>query len=106
MEARHRVRRPRGGSYSQSLISRLEKGHSNAPLYTYVHFAEAYEVAPELLMGPDEVLRPVGEAEMTLIRVMRRIGISADDVIARITAITPLPQVASGGGGGRGGGGG
>jgi hypothetical protein len=55
MEARHRVRRPRG--------------------------------------GPDEVLRPVGEAEMTLIRVMRRIGISADDVIARITAITPLPRV-------------
>ena len=47
-------------------------------------------------MGPDEVLRPVGEAEMTLIRVMRRIGISADDVIARITAITPLPPVVKG----------
>lgn len=46
------MRRPRGGPYSQSLISRLEKGHANAPLYTYVHFAEAYDVAPEQLMGP------------------------------------------------------
>lgn len=84
-QARWRVRRPRDGPYSQSVISRLEGGYDNAPLYTYIHFAEAYEVVPELLLGPDEVQRPVREAEMTLLRVLRRLEIMPDVALARIT---------------------
>jgi transcriptional regulator with XRE-family HTH domain len=84
-QVRHRVSRPQGGPYSQSVISRLEGGYANAPLYTYIHFAEAYEVAPELLLGPDEVQRPVKEAEMTLLRVLRRLDVAPDVALARLT---------------------
>jgi hypothetical protein len=67
------------------MVSRLEKGYANAPLYAYIHFAEAYGVAPELLLGPDEVQRPVGLGEMTLLRVLRRLEIEPDEALARIT---------------------
>jgi transcriptional regulator with XRE-family HTH domain len=83
-QARWRVRRPQGGPYSQSTISRLEGGYANAPLYVYIHFAEAYEVAPELLLGPDDVQRPVREAEWTLLRTLRRLDVAPDAALARI----------------------
>jgi transcriptional regulator with XRE-family HTH domain len=85
-EARHSVRRPRGGPYSQSLISRLERGYANAPVYVYVHFAEAFDIAPEVLLGPDDALRPVAEAEMMLLRVLRRLSVSPDEALARMAA--------------------
>ena len=83
---RHSVKRPRGGPYSQSLISRIERGYANAPIYVYTHFAEAFELAPEVLLGPDDALKPVAEAEMTLLRVLRRLSISPDEALARVTA--------------------
>ncbi len=85
-QVRHGVRRPRGGPYSQSTISRLERGYANAPIYVYVHFAEAFELAPEVLLGPDDALNPVPEAEMTLLRVLRRLSIRPDEALARIAA--------------------
>jgi transcriptional regulator with XRE-family HTH domain len=85
-QVRHSVRRPRGGPYSQSLISRLERGYANAPVYVYVHFAEAFHLAPEVLLGPDDALNPVPEAEMTLLRVLRRLSIRPDEALARIAA--------------------
>jgi transcriptional regulator with XRE-family HTH domain len=83
-KVRYSVRRPRGGPYSQSLISRLERGYANAPIYVYVHFAEAFDLAPEVLMGPDDALKPVAEAEMTMLRVLRQLSISPDTALARI----------------------
>jgi transcriptional regulator with XRE-family HTH domain len=83
---RYGVRRPRGGPYSQSLISRLERGYANAPIYVYVHFAEAFELAPEVLLGPDDALKPVPEAEVILLRVLRQLSISPDTALARILA--------------------
>jgi transcriptional regulator with XRE-family HTH domain len=91
-QATWRVRRPRGGRYSQSVVSRLERGYGNAPLYTYIHFAEAYEVGPELVLGADEVQRPVREGEMTLIRVLRRLEISPDVALARLTHRLAEPE--------------
>jgi transcriptional regulator with XRE-family HTH domain len=85
-QVRHSVRRPRGGPYSQSLISRLERGYANAPVYVYTHFAEAFDLAPEVLLGPDDALKPVAEAEMILLRVLRRLSISPDEALARLTA--------------------
>jgi transcriptional regulator with XRE-family HTH domain len=84
-QVRHSVRRPRGEPYSQSLISRL-RGYANAPVYVYIHFAEAFDLAPELLLGPDDALNPVPEAEMTLLRVLRRLSIRPDEALARIAA--------------------
>jgi transcriptional regulator with XRE-family HTH domain len=83
--ARHGVRRPNGAPYSQGLLSRLEKGYGNAPLYVYIHFAEVYGVDPGRLMGSDEAQKPITEAEMTLVRYLRRAEISADEAIARLT---------------------
>lgn len=83
---RHSVRRPRGGPYSQSLISRLERGYANAPVYVYIHFAEAFDLAPEVLLGPDDALKPVAEAEMTLLRTLRRLSVSPDEALARVAA--------------------
>ncbi len=82
--ARHGVRRPNGGAYSQGLLSRLEKGYANSPLYVYIHFAEVYDVDPGRLMGTDEAQKPISEAEMTLVRVLRRARISPDEAIARL----------------------
>jgi transcriptional regulator with XRE-family HTH domain len=86
LQARERVRRPTGGAYSQGLLSRLEKGYANSPLYVYLHFAEAYEVDPGRLMGSDDAQKPITEAEMTLIRFMRRAKLKPDEAIARLTA--------------------
>jgi transcriptional regulator with XRE-family HTH domain len=90
-KVRFSVVRPRGGPYSQSLISRVERGYANAPMYVYTHFARAFELAPEVLLGPDDALKPVAEAEMTLLRVLRRLAISPDEALARVTE----PVVAS-----------
>jgi transcriptional regulator with XRE-family HTH domain len=86
--ARHQVRRPNGASYSQGLLSRLEKGYGNSPLYVYIHFAEVYEVDPGRLMGSEEAQKPISEAEMTLIRYLRRVGVSPDEAIARLARPT------------------
>jgi transcriptional regulator with XRE-family HTH domain len=83
-QARHQVRRPNGVPYSQGLLSRLEKGYGNSPLYVYIHFAEVYGVDPGRVMGSDEAQKPISEAEMTLVRYLRRVGLSPDEAIARL----------------------
>jgi transcriptional regulator with XRE-family HTH domain len=82
--ARHQVRRPNGAPYSQGLLSRLEKGYGNSPLYVYVHFAEVYGVDPGRVMGSEDAQKSISEAEMTLVRFLRRVGMSPDEAIARL----------------------
>jgi transcriptional regulator with XRE-family HTH domain len=84
-QARHSVQRPTGGVYSQGLLSRLEKGYANSPLYVYVHFAEVYEVEAGRLLGSDDTQKPITEAEMTLVRVLRRTQIKPDEAIAKLS---------------------
>jgi hypothetical protein len=48
------VEHPRGGRYSTGLLSRIEKGWANPPLFVYIHIAEVLGLEPENLMGPDE----------------------------------------------------
>ena len=52
-ETIQRVEHPRGGRYSVGLLSRVERGWSNPPLFVYIHIAEALDVDPRELMGPD-----------------------------------------------------
>ena len=75
---------PRGGHYSHGFLSRLEKGFANPPIYAYVQVAEAFELAPEGLLGGEDLQRDVGEAEMTLLRTLRRLEVSPDEALARI----------------------
>jgi transcriptional regulator with XRE-family HTH domain len=80
------VERPRGGTYSRGLLSRIEKGHANSPLYVYMHLAEALELDPGRLMGSDDTQKPITESEMTLVRFLRRIDVKPDEAIARLAA--------------------
>jgi transcriptional regulator with XRE-family HTH domain len=84
-EALDRAPRPNGRVYSQGFLSRIEAGYANPPLYAYVHLAEAYALDPGRVMGSDEAQKPISEAEMTLIRFLRRSRISPDEALVRLT---------------------
>jgi transcriptional regulator with XRE-family HTH domain len=71
-----------GGYYSRGLLSRIEKGYANSPLYVYMHIADALDLEPGRLMGSDETQKPISEAEMTLVRFLRRTGINVDEALA------------------------
>ena len=80
---------PSKRTYSQGFLSRIEAGYANSPLYAYIHLAQAYEIDPGRLMGPEEAEKPVGEAEMTLIEFLRRLGISPAEAMARLAKGQP-----------------
>jgi transcriptional regulator with XRE-family HTH domain len=82
----HRPQPHPGATYSKELLSQIEKGYANSPLYVYVHLAVALDIEPGRLMGSDETQKPITEAEMTLIRVLRRAAIRPDEAIASLTA--------------------
>lgn len=79
-----KVEHPRGATYSKGLLSRIEKGYANSPLYVYMHLAAALDLDPGRLMGSDETQKPISEAEMTLVRFLRRAGVKPDEAIARL----------------------
>lgn len=79
-----RIARPRGGRYSSGLLSRLENGYANPPVFVYVHVAEALGTEPEALMGHEDLQRPVAEAELTLLRYLRAVGLEPHEALARL----------------------
>jgi transcriptional regulator with XRE-family HTH domain len=58
--------RPNGGHYSAGFVSRLERGQTSAPFYIYLAIADALEVDPGVLMGPDAATKGLSEAEEVL----------------------------------------
>jgi hypothetical protein len=76
--------RPDGGHYSPGFLSRLERGWASPPLWVYVVLAERFGVEPGRLLGPDHVATEVSEAELTLLRLLRRLRIEADEAIVRL----------------------
>jgi transcriptional regulator with XRE-family HTH domain len=80
-----RVPKPEGGHFSSGYFSRLERGWGSAPLYTYIKIAEAFEVDPGRLLGPEEVQRDVTPEQSVLLRVLERAGIDPADAIVRLT---------------------
>lgn len=83
-QALARARRPNGRTYSQGFLSRIEAGYANPPLYAYVHLAEAYELEPGRILGSDEAQKPITEAEMTVLKFLRRARISPDEALVRL----------------------
>jgi transcriptional regulator with XRE-family HTH domain len=83
-QARLRAVRPNGKGYSQSTLCRLEAGYANAPLYAYIHFAEAYDTDPAAVLGRDEFDDRVTRVEMTMVKLIRRMGIPVEEAIARL----------------------
>ncbi|MEA2361843.1 MAG: hypothetical protein QOD71_988 [Thermoleophilaceae bacterium] len=80
-----RVPKPEGGFYSAGHFSRLERGWASAPLYVYVKIAEAFEVDPGVLMGPDEVNLGTTAEQRLLLRVLDEAGIAPATAIVRLT---------------------
>ena len=78
-----------GRPYSASFVSRLERGWASAPLWAYLRLADIFEVSPGELLGSDGVERPVSDAELTLVRVVRRLGLEPEDAIARLSEPRP-----------------
>src|SRR5215211_3442055 len=76
--------RPDGGHYSPGFLSRLERGWASPPLWVYIVLAERFDVAPGRLLGPDDVAMEISEAEVTLLRLLRRLRIEPDEAIARL----------------------
>jgi transcriptional regulator with XRE-family HTH domain len=81
------VDKPDGGHYTPGFFSRLERGWASGPLATYVNVAHAFEVEPGRLLGPDDVQREISEAEMTLISVLRDLGLPPHEAIVRLTGL-------------------
>ena len=86
------IYKPEGGHYSGGYFSRLERGWSSAPLYVYLAVSEALAVHPGRLLGADDVQKDASDAEMTLVRFLRRVEISPDEAIARLALALPRHQ--------------
>ncbi len=82
------IRRADGRPYSPSFVSRLERGWASPPLYVYCLPAARFEVAPGELLGSEGVERIIDDAELTLVRVVRRLGLTPEDAIACLAGAT------------------
>lgn len=78
------VGKPDGGHYTPGFFSRLERGWASGPLVTYAAVAAQFDLEPGRLLGPDDAHREITEAEMTLINVIRRMGIAPHEAIAHL----------------------
>ncbi|MEA2441322.1 MAG: Helix-turn-helix domain [Thermoleophilaceae bacterium] len=80
---------PGRGHYSAGFISRLERGRATAPLYVYLAIADALEVDPGLLFGPDATSLDLSEAETVLIRWLRGRKVEPHEAMLRLTEPPP-----------------
>lgn len=84
-----KIWRADGKPYSASFVSRVERGWASAPLYTYISFARIFGVPPGKLLGEDGLEGPASEAELTLIRVIRQLNLTPEEVLAMLV---PAPE--------------
>src|SRR5919204_5156590 len=77
--------KPDGGHYTQGFFSRMERGWASGPLVTYVEVAAQFGVDPGRLLGPDDAQGVVSGAEMALVELVRRLGLSPAAALARPT---------------------
>ena len=79
------VHKPDGGHYTPGYFSRLERGWASAPMYVYLAVAYALEVEPGALFGSDDATKKVLDGELMLVRCLRRLHISPDEALVRLT---------------------
>jgi transcriptional regulator with XRE-family HTH domain len=80
---------PGRGHYSAGFLSRLERGRANAPFYVYLAIADALEVDPGVLLGPDSVSLDVSEGEAVLLRWLRGRGTEPHEAMLRLSEPAP-----------------
>ena len=82
------LKKPDGRSgYSAGFMSRLERGRTAAALYVYLAIADALEVDPGILLGPEAVGQEFSDGETMLLRYLREVGIEPHEALARLTEI-------------------
>lgn len=96
IELADEILRADGRPYSPSFVSRLERGWASPPLFAYITLARLFDVAPGELLGSEGVERPITDAELTLVRVVRNLGIAPEQAIVRLMAGGPSPADFSG----------
>jgi hypothetical protein len=79
------VYKPDGGCYTPGYFSRLERGWASAPMYVYLAVAHALGVEPGALFGSDDATKEILDGELMLIRCLRRLHISPDEALVRLT---------------------
>ncbi len=75
------------GAREVDVVSRLERGFASPPLYAYVRTAEALGVAPGVLLVLDGLDHPVSDAEVAVVKIMRRLALTPDEAIARLAGL-------------------
>ena len=78
------VRKPEGGHYSAGYFSRLERGWASAPLYTYLAIADAFDIDPGVLLGPDAASLETSAAEAMLLRCLRGLKLEPHEAMLRL----------------------
>lgn len=81
------IENPRGGRYSTGLLSRMERGWANPPLYAYIHVAEALGVDPTELLGPAEGEGLPSAAQRTLLEALERAEVSPEEALGRLLGL-------------------
>jgi transcriptional regulator with XRE-family HTH domain len=76
------IRTPDGTRHSVGYLSRLERGWSSPPFFTYVAIAETLGAEPGKVFGPDVI--EADAAEDTLLRCLRDAGIAPHEAILRL----------------------
>ncbi|MBA2420003.1 MAG: helix-turn-helix transcriptional regulator [Thermoleophilaceae bacterium] len=83
------ARRADGGFYSASFFSRLERGWASPPLFVYIALADAFDLHPGRLLGVDEAQKQVSDAELTVVRLIRRMNLAPEEAIERLVGESP-----------------
>ena len=82
-----RSSRSQRAAHTRPATSRASSGAwASAPLYVYLALAAVLEVEPGRLLGSDDAQKPITEAEMTLVRFIREVGLAPHVALARLAA--------------------
>ena len=76
--------------FTPGYFSRLERGSAKAKLFTYLAIADALEVEPGRLLGPDAASLEVSDGEMVLLRFLRDLGVSPHEALTVYARATPM----------------
>lgn len=80
------VRAPEGGHHSVGYISRLERGSSSAPFFTYVAIVDVLGADPGRVFGPERFGPGADEPEKMLLHCLRGLRIKPEDAMLRLLA--------------------
>jgi transcriptional regulator with XRE-family HTH domain len=86
------VRTAEGGWHSIGYLSKLERGWSSPPFFTYVAIVEALDGDIGRVLGPDPFTPQPDAAEEMLLNCLRDLAIPPHQAMLRILGERPSPR--------------